>query len=373
MPKNWRELLANGQPFVVNGAARCRLDLDRVAKLGSVTEIVVKNQRNGDVGRATLRELVSCLGQADAVWYMAQHAVPECLAPHVPKRPVPGLPGLRKPNLWLGSTHAFTQLHQDVLHNVILQLDGRKRFVLFAPEDERFLYREPSEVRANYSRIALTSAVDAATYPDFSNATPFVVELRPKDMLVLPAYWWHEVTTLESSLMLNYWWAPTLDAVAGIDPAQQIFSATVARRHVMRHLDLTGLDSDHALIDALVAHRLPLFAALILADMAEEVVDAFGSRHELDARLYPATREALLKTRGVIANDVTALMKQIREEAVAAEAALRTKTATNALDTVELNERLRALCATQRFPPCNKTVLNNRVWMKSVYADSYLF
>ena len=180
------------------------------------------------------------------------------------------MPGVRKPNAWLGSRNAFTQLHQDVLHNFVLQLHGRKKFTLFAPADAPFLARETLEARPNYSQIPSTARVDAAKFPAFAQATPFVVELGPGDVLVLPAYWWHEVLTLESTLMLNYWFAPTLGSVRAVDVERLIYTAGVARRHVLGHLDLRGFASDHALIEQLLAQHLGLLAAVLLADAADD-------------------------------------------------------------------------------------------------------
>ncbi len=373
LPTRWRALITKGEPFIVTGGARSRLTLALVAELGTSTEIVVKNQATGDVGQATLSELVGCLDQDDAIWYMAQHAVPACLDGHFPLRPITGVAGLRKPNIWLGSTRAFTHLHQDVLHNCLLQLDGKKLFTVFAPQDDVYLYREPTVVRPNYSQIKLTSAVDAKQFPDFRKATPFLVELGPGDLFMLPAFWWHEVLTRESSLMLNYWFAPALEAVDGIDVERHIFSSAIARRHVLKHFDLTSMKSDHGLVEALVRQKLGLLAAVVLGDMGDEFLGRLSAKHRFDPRLYPATCEALLKTKGKLPSGAADLLKEIRDEAATADTFLRSKAPAPALNTAALNQRLRRLCSASRVPGCSQMVQNNRAWMKDVSADSYLF
>ena len=374
-PKNWRALLERGQPFVVTEGGRCRLTIAHVAKLGVETEIIVKNQADGAVVRASLTQLVNCLGQDGAIWYMAQHPVPPCLDSLVPKNPTPGAPGLRKPNVWLGSARAHTSLHQDVLHNFILQLEGKKQWSVFAPNDDQYLARETLEERPNYSQHKLTAKVDRARYPEFRKARRFVVDLGPKDIFVLPAYWWHEVVTLEASLMLNYWWAPTLKSVRGIDVERLIYSPGVVRRHVLSHLDLSDLESDHALIDRLYRQKLSLLAAVLLGDLVDELIRSLAAKHQFDVRLYPETSEALLKTKGVLSRHVTDFLQLIRDDVAAAEVQLKNKSTSTSrgFKTVTLNHRLRALCATLRLQPCTRLIRNNALWMKNISADTYRY
>jgi len=373
LPRRWKQLVAAGQPFVVTGGGRPRLDLARVERAGEGAEVMVKNQVDGAVGTATLSDLVRCLGQEGAIWYMTQHAVPTALERYVPRRPVAGAPGMRKPNLWLGSARAFTQLHQDVLHNLILQLDGVKRFTVFAPQDDRYLYRETDEDRPNYSQIPRTSEVDRARFPNYRRARAFRVELRPKDIFVLPAYWWHEVLTLEDSLMLNYWWAPTPASVRGIEVESQILSAAIARRHVMKHLDLQAFSSDHALVEDLLRQGLHLLAAVMLEALSEDLVEALARKHRLDPALYTATAEAILKTKGLLPAEAMELLKVIRMEASAADKCLKTRAPAPRLLTRAQNQRLLKLRAALGLPLAKRMLRNNRAWMKSVDADSYLY
>ncbi len=372
-PARWKQLVASGQPFVVAGAGRSRLDLKLAEQVGEATEVMVKNQIDGAVGTASLSDLVRCLGEDGAVWYMAQQAVPEPLERYVPKRPVANAPGMRKPNLWLGSAGAFTQLHQDVLHNLILQLDGVKQFMVFAPQDDRYLYRETSAERPNYSQIPLTSRVDRRRFPNYRRARAFRVELRPRDIFVLPAYWWHEVLTLEDSLMLNYWWAPTPASVRGIDVEAQILSGAVARRHVMKHLDLSAFASDHALVEDLCRQKLHLLAAVMLEGMGEDFVAAVAAKRGIDPQLYPSTAEAVLKTKGQLPPDVAELLKLIRLEASTADQCLKNRAPAPRLETRRLNQRLRQRRAALGLPLAKRLVRNNRAWMKNVSADSYLY
>lgn len=372
-PGRWKQLVAAGQPFVVSGAGRSRLDLARVERVAGDTEVMVKNQVDGAVGAAALGDLVRCLGQEGAIWYMTQHAVPTPLERYVPRRPVAGAPGMRKPNLWLGSARAFTQLHQDVLHNLIVQLDGVKQFTVFAPQDDRYLYRETSEDRPNYSQIPRTSAVDAKRFPNYRRARAFRVELRPRDIFVLPAYWWHEVLTLEDSLMLNYWWAPTPASVRGIEVESQILSAAVARRHVMKHLDLSALSSDHALVEDLRRQGLHLLSAVMLEALSEDLVEALAEKHGVDRNLYVSTAEAVLKTKGLLPPAAIELLKVIRMEASTADKCLKTRAPAPRLTTRALNQRLAGLRAELGLPRAKRLLRNNRAWMKSVAADSYLY
>ncbi|XP_065198767.1 HSPB1-associated protein 1-like, partial [Sycon ciliatum] len=120
-----------------------------------------------------------------------------------------GLPGRdgSKSVFWMGTKGAYTPCHYDTYgYNVVTQLYGRKRWTLYPPSDERYLY----PTRIPYEESSVFSAVDhkqpdSTKYPLFAGATKYEVVLEPGDVLFVPNHWWHLVESLETSISVNTW------------------------------------------------------------------------------------------------------------------------------------------------------------------------
>lgn len=84
--------------------------------------------------------------------------------------------------------------HFDTLDNVLCQVVGSKRVVLFPPSAYNDLYMSGSS-----SAVINLDAPDLVRYPRFIEACKSAQEviLRPGDMLFFPAMWFHHITTLE--------------------------------------------------------------------------------------------------------------------------------------------------------------------------------
>ncbi len=98
--------------------------------------------------------------------------------------------------LMIGSKDATIGLHYDFLHThaYLAQVIGKKRCVLFSPEDSAALY--DGEVNPD--------APDFEKFPLFRNATPYECTIGPGELLFMPAQWWHHVVSLEKSITVNY-------------------------------------------------------------------------------------------------------------------------------------------------------------------------
>jgi Cupin-like domain len=132
------------------------------------------------------------------------------LASHLPdfvrQNPMPLLPGIG-PLLWLGG-RVRTQIHHDRDHNLACVISGRRRFVLFPPEQVANLYIGPIENPPPLSIVDL-EAPDFARFPLFERAlaSAQTAELGPGDVLLMPRHWWHHVTSRDPyNAMINYWW-----------------------------------------------------------------------------------------------------------------------------------------------------------------------
>ncbi|HEX7782181.1 MAG TPA: cupin-like domain-containing protein [Sphingobium sp.] len=103
--------------------------------------------------------------------------------------------------LWVGPAGTFTPLHFDLTNNLLVQAVGVKRLHLVPPSETRYLAHN----RHVFSDVHdITSPDHLARHPDARNARRFEVELRPGDMLYIPVGWWHQVLSLEFSVMLTY-------------------------------------------------------------------------------------------------------------------------------------------------------------------------
>jgi hypothetical protein len=132
------------------------------------------------------------------------------LATHLPdfvqQNTMPHLPQIR-PLLWLGG-RVRTQIHNDRDHNLACVIAGRRRFVLFPPEQVGNLYIGPIDNPPPLSIVDL-EAPDLARFPRFEKAlaTAQIAELGPGDALFMPRHWWHHVTSRDPyNAMVNYWW-----------------------------------------------------------------------------------------------------------------------------------------------------------------------
>jgi hypothetical protein len=132
------------------------------------------------------------------------------LASHLPdfvqQNPMPILPEIG-PLLWLGG-RVRTQIHHDRDHNLACVIAGRRRFVVFPPEQVANLYIGPMENPPPLSIVDL-EAPDFSRFPRFEKAlaTAQIAELGPGDALFMPRHWWHHVTSRDPyNAMVNYWW-----------------------------------------------------------------------------------------------------------------------------------------------------------------------
>jgi lysine-specific demethylase 8 len=114
-------------------------------------------------------------------------------------------------NLWIGAKGHITPVHYDLAHNLLIQVRGRKRLVLFRPEDADCLYPNRFfSYSPHFSQIPDLDTIDLERFSRYPGATPIACTLGPGEMLFLPACWWHQVWSLDEAISINYWWAPPL-------------------------------------------------------------------------------------------------------------------------------------------------------------------
>ena len=148
-------------------------------------------------------------------------ALAEALPAFVRDNPMALLPPSVGPRLWLGG-RVRTQTHNDRDHNLACVVAGRRRFVLFPPDQVGNLYVGPLDNPPPLSLVD-PEAPDLARFPRFAEAlgAARVAHLEPGEALLMPRYWWHHVTSLDPfNAMVNYWWG---DEARGLENANDCF------------------------------------------------------------------------------------------------------------------------------------------------------
>eukprot|EP00930_Biecheleria_cincta_P047529 TRINITY_DN32965_c0_g1_i1.p1 TRINITY_DN32965_c0_g1~~TRINITY_DN32965_c0_g1_i1.p1 ORF type:complete len:490 (-),score=100.25 TRINITY_DN32965_c0_g1_i1:31-1500(-) len=106
------------------------------------------------------------------------------------------LPLVQRFYLFAGLGGTLYHCHYDLQPNLHVQLTGRKRFILFPPDNWPNLY--PFPVHHDLDRRAMVDldAPDEGRFPRWRGARGRIVELEPGDALYIPPYWWHHVQSL---------------------------------------------------------------------------------------------------------------------------------------------------------------------------------
>ncbi len=158
-------------------------------------------------------------------------------------------------NFWMGKGDTTSPLHYDDYENLLCQIKGVKELTLFPPGDIAYLYYTgrakglleytyPSTfqrkelvsakgVSVVFGSSVLLDAPDLARHPDLVKATPYKVRLEAGDVLYLPAYWHHEVTSLPDeeeglNIAVNFWFrneTTFAQEAAGLDAAAKAQAA----------------------------------------------------------------------------------------------------------------------------------------------------
>ncbi|KAM6986614.1 HSPB1-associated protein 1 homolog [Aplochiton taeniatus] len=121
-----------------------------------------------------------------------------------------GFPGRngRESTLWIGTEGANTPCHLDSYGcNLVLQVEGRKRWHLFPPEDTSCLYptRIPYEESSVFSQVDVLQP-DLHRFCAFKQARVHMVTLEPGQVLYVPRHWWHYVESVDPvTISVNSW------------------------------------------------------------------------------------------------------------------------------------------------------------------------
>jgi lysine-specific demethylase 8 len=136
---------------------------------------------------------------------------------------------------WFSGPGVRTWLHYDNngCHNLNAQITGRKRCVLYAPEE---LARLRPFALGGGNPAYNCSSIDverpaAEAERDLDAATAWHAELAPGDLLFIPAWWFHTFEHLgEFNSNINFWWKPVRPLWNVVAARQALLDAVAAAR-----------------------------------------------------------------------------------------------------------------------------------------------
>lgn len=225
-PEFEREYLARGAPVVVEGGtagwpawtpARLKQFLPgRKVKVASSEQDVFGYDEAGaayeveELDFAEAADLITRVRPSRRRYYLMQQSIPREFPELAAQLSPPEYAGGARahPHLWFGTEGNLTPLHYDMTNNVFGQLMGRKRFLLFHPDDSERLY--PRDARSKHHNLSQLDPEqpDLGRHPLLAEAQPWTCEVGAGDLLFLPAFWWHQVRSLEVGISVSVWWAP---------------------------------------------------------------------------------------------------------------------------------------------------------------------
>jgi len=202
--------------------------------------------------------------------------------------------------------------HYDAMDNMLIQLHGEKRVLLFPPSVAGDLYLEGSS-----STVRDIDAHDHTAFPRFARARRAALEviLQPGDVLFIPALWAHHVTALHGpSIALNVFYRhlnaneyPAKDLYGNADPivaAQALKSVGAAME------SLKGLPQDYKVFyGGVAAARLEhnLGVESVRRRLSADKDDASSSSHAHSGTVSNETAVRALKAAIAVGVIVTGL------------------------------------------------------------------
>ena len=115
-------------------------------------------------------------------------------------------------NLWISQGTLTVGLHFDAAENLNIQIRGRKRFMLYPPGTQGYYPCPMFSQTAHMSEVFREGPeLDSARFPKFDESKAREAMLEEGEILYLPAYWWHQVTSLgDVNININTWSLPSV-------------------------------------------------------------------------------------------------------------------------------------------------------------------
>lgn len=119
------------------------------------------------------------------------------------------------PTIWMGSGGNISPLHYDAMDNLFAQVSGRKRFVLFDPQQTSSLYPFSAHSKIPHLSQINIDNPDSEKFPNFQKARYSECIIEAGEILFIPVFWWHQVYSLENpnnelNISVNFWSKPPI-------------------------------------------------------------------------------------------------------------------------------------------------------------------
>jgi hypothetical protein len=204
------EAIEAGQPVIATGALdHWALSWDFAYLKEHFGNVVIRS----NLGSTTFGEYIERLDQPNP------EKIPYTFGADLPKEmleffepPFFAKESFAQAQLWMGCAPdtISTLLHRDSGDAFLGQIIGRKRLILFAPDETKFLYTYKSYNRDQPCWYNAWER-DFETYPLARNATPLEFTLHPGELLVIPRGWFHTVKALDVTMSVGYHREPVSD------------------------------------------------------------------------------------------------------------------------------------------------------------------
>lgn len=205
------------RPVVLAATTVVGWSLERLARELSDVEVsaihTIRGRLDGTARRGTafarvpFGDVLSELSANEHVdWHVSTPIddLPEAFARDVRVPPYCASAAFVRSRVWLGPAGTVTPLHWDLPANFIRPVFGRRRVLLYPPSDGLFIRpNSPSSRMPNFARFD-----PERSQPSFVSrfTRPVRAVIGPGDLLFIPPGWWHHIRSLETSLVVNYWW-----------------------------------------------------------------------------------------------------------------------------------------------------------------------
>ncbi|XP_066991715.2 tRNA wybutosine-synthesizing protein 5 [Anabrus simplex] len=101
----------------------------------------------------------------------------------------------------IGSSGVQLWTHYDIMDNILIQIRGRKRMILFSPSEALNMY-----LIGDKSQVIDIDNPDTKLYPKFFEAERHECFMEPGDILFIPALWFHNALALDYGVAVNVFW-----------------------------------------------------------------------------------------------------------------------------------------------------------------------